>query len=394
MKRIFLFFIGYVTAVIPAEYIEKITSLLYESKISARLGKRGKNGRNLMLSESAYKELEGLISERETEIHDIRHHGVPHIYSLYGRRYGIIAGTVIMFFLLMLSDKFVWRIEVSGNERISDEAILSELSELGFSVGTRTKNVDFDILHNRFLAKSQDIAWISVNMHGNVAYAEVREFLPSDSGDRKGAANVVAAKDGIITLVSVFDGKRDVLIGQEVKKGQLLISGVMEFEGRDTQYVYASGEVYAETERVISVTVPLTLETKVKTAEKTTRHGIKIFSSEIFFGGKGRIEEPDCDTITVYRDVTVFGGSVLPIKLISEVRSEYETKTESLTAEKAAAIAYADYKRAFIKETEDVTLLSYDVESGLNEERSAYTISCTLRIIENIAETKEFTVNE
>lgn len=394
LLRIFLFFIGYVTATVPNDSIESFTAAVFSAKISVSFGKRRKDGRGIRLSESAYSELTEILSSTDTELTDVRFHGLPHFFRLYGRRYGIFAGALLTAVMLFLSDEFVWRIEVSGNENVSDDAVVSALSELGFELGTYIDGVDFDILHNRFLAASEDIAWISVNMHGNVAYAEVREFLPSDSGKSDGAANIVAAKDGVVTLVTVFDGKREALIGDRVKKGQLLISGVMEYEGENTRYVYAKGEVQAVCERKIYVEIPLRREIKTKTGTENTRYGIKFFSKEIFFDGKGRIDGGLCDTITMYRDVTVFGETVLPIALIISENPVYETVTETLTPERAAALAYAEYKKAFIKETEGVTLLSYSVSDGLNGDSSAYVIECTLSVIENIAETKEFTVDE
>lgn len=392
--RIFLFFIGYVTAIVPSESVEKLTSLLFSAKISAKFGKKHKKGRKILLSNSAYEDLLNVIGESGITITDVKRHGVPHVFNLYGRRWGIWGGILLTVVMLAASDEFVWRIEVYGNDRVSEKEIEDSLAELGFELGTYIKDVDFDVLHNRFLAASENIAWISVNMHGNVAYAEVREYLPSELDKKDGAANIVAAKDGIITQVSVFDGKREAVIGESVKKGQLLISGVVEYEGAETHYVYAKGEVYAECNRAIHIEIPLNREITKKKASKTVCRGVKFFSKEIFFDRKGRIEADLCDTITMYKDVTAFNGTVLPIGLVTVKCLESETVNETYTPEEAAAIAYAEYKKEFIEKTYGVTLLSYDVDSGLNSDASAYIIDCTLNVIENIAQTKEFTVNE
>lgn len=392
--RSFLFFIGYVTAVVPSESIEKLTQLLFSAKISAKFGKKRKKGRKIILTYSAYADLLNVIPEGEITLDEVKRHGVPHIFSLYGRRWGIWIGALLTAIMLVASDEFVWRIEVYGNERVSEKQIEDALSELDFKLGTCVKDVDFDVLHNRFLAASEDIAWISVNMRGNVAYAEVREYLTSELDKKDGAANIIAAKDGIITQVSVFDGKREAVIGESVKKGQLLISGVVEYEGTDTHYVYAKGEVYAECKRAIHIEIPLQREITKKSALKSVCRGVKFFSKEIFFDRKGRIEADLCDTITMYKDVTAFNGTVLPICLVTVKQLATETVHETYTPEEAAAIAYAEYKKEFIEKTDGVTLLSYDVESGLNSDASAYIIDCTLNVIENIAQTKEFAVNE
>ncbi len=395
MLGILLFFTGYVTAFVAPESIAELTAILFQNKLTARLGRRKEGkGRKIKLSRAAYGELLLLIADTDIALVNVKHRGLPHIFRLYGKRYGLYFGAVLSAVLLLISDGYVWRIEVSGNESVPDERIKNELSALGFDLGTRIRDVDFDVLHNRFSAASEDIAWISVNMHGSVAYVEVTEYKPSELEIGSGAANVVASRDGVITLVSVEDGKSAVSIGQSVKKGQLLISGVMEFEEQPTRYVYAKGEAMAQTEREIYVRVPLAREVKTEKSVKTSLRGIKIFSCTIFFGSKGRIDTPVCDTITVYEDVTVFGGAVLPIALVTETKREYESVAESLAPERAAALAYAEYKKAFIEKTDGVTLLSYETESGLSADGSAYIIRCILNVIENIAETKEFTVNE
>ena len=65
------------------------------------------------------------------------------------------------------------------------------------------------------LRDSPNIAWISVNVKGSVAYVEVREYKPGGAEESKEPANVIAATGGKITQVSVFRGRAAVKIGDE-----------------------------------------------------------------------------------------------------------------------------------------------------------------------------------
>ncbi len=392
LTRLFLFIIGYAKFYVNEADAIILTQLAFRSHIQLYIKRRNKY-RRILCRECDYAALSEIAAGANLSFIRVRHSGIPVYYRRYKKRYGIYVGAVILILLLIFSDDFVWRIDIVGNENVSDEKILSSLSELGFCEGVYHRDIDFDVLHNRFLAKSEDIAWIAVNMHGNVATVLIREYAKPDKEAERTVANVVAAEDGVITQVSVFDGRAAVKIGDAVSEGQLLISGVMEYAGAETRYVYAKGEVYAEVERQICVSVPLTQQKKVITGEVKREYGIKIFSREIFFGRKGRIESDVCDTITMYKDLTLFGSVPLPLKLIVTEQTYSEYVTETVSTDSAAATAYVEYKHAFIDATSGVTLLSYQTKSGMNEDGDAYVIEATLRVIEDIAKTKEFDVD-
>ncbi len=391
LTRLFLFFIGYVTVTLSPEDAAVLIKLTFEKGIPAFLGKKKKR-RRMRFRERDFCLVSDLAKNADVKFLHVRVAGAPMLWRRYRKRYGLWLGGALLLAALCVSDDYVWRIEIDGNETVPDSVIIKKLEEAGFYEGIYHKNIDFDVLHNRFLARSEDIAWIAVNMHGNVAYVRVREYMGHEDPIKGVCANVIAAKDGIVTQISTFNGYPDVKIGDSVRKGQLLISGVVAYEGCNTQYVCAAGEVYAETEKTVTVTVPLTRDFKCYTGEKTREYGIKIFSDDIFFGGKGRIEDPLCDTITMYKDVMIFGIVELPVKLIVTEHKSFSYDTVTMTEDGARAVAYSEYKHAFIAATEDVTLLSYDVTEGLSSDGNEYVISSVIRVIENIAETKEFTV--
>ena len=127
--------------------------------------------------------------------------------------------------------------------------------------------------------------------------------------------------------------------------------------------------------------------------EKKCSYGIKIFGKEIFFDGKGRIDSAFCDTITMYKNLTVPGCAPLPFEIIKVEYVPYRYVTETVTEEGAAALAYAEFKRVFKDATKDAILLSYETSGLLSMTNDAYVITSTVRVIENIAETKEFDIN-
>ncbi len=409
MKRLFLFFIGYVRMIFSADDIPKVTKLCYGAKIPAIIGRtrtitrkftrkeRKSSVRSVTVRLSDEGRLLSLCEGENISPIEKNRFGVPALFKRYKLRVGLFAGAFLMAFSLFFAGKFVWRIEIVGNDTVTDEDILSQLDAVGFRVGTYIDDVDFDSMHNVLLMNSENLSWISVNMRGSVAYAEVREYSAGDgntgSTRTEGmCANVVSALEGTVTQVSVRKGRATVKIGDTVSEGQLLITGVMEYTNAPTRYVYAEGEVFVRTERKFTVSVPLTTEILVETGDEIKEYGLKIFSKEIFFGIGGSIDTSFYDTINVYKDVTLFGTVKLPLRVITVSHIHRETESVTLTEEEAAALAFKEYHAAFIEATENAELLSYDTVSGMNESADAYVIECTLTLIEDAASTLEFEV--
>ncbi len=394
LRRLFLYLIGAAEVVVSEQDVAGVTEALFASGLPVTIKKRRGGGRRIILRDADTDVFSDLCDQRGIGFEIKKRYGIPVMLKRYRRRAGLFLGAAFFFLALFISDDFVWRLDISGNETVSDEAIEAELESLGFGVGTYHKDIDFDVLHNRFLLASPDIAWIAINMKGSVARVEVREIMKGGGGEPTAPANIVAASDGIITQVATRAGSPQVKIGDAVRKGQLLVSGIVDYEGVKTDVVRAAGEVFAEVERVIRISVPLVSEENVKTGQSRSKYGIKIFKEVIFFGSGGRIDSGFYDTITEVDDVVLFDTVTLPIKVICERQEFYETVTRTLTPMEAAAEAYRQYKKAFIDACMGRTLLSYALDDGMNEAGDAYEIVCVLRVIEDIAETREFEVTE
>ncbi|MGI6194068.1 MAG: sporulation protein YqfD [Clostridiales bacterium] len=393
MNLLYLYLIGYFKIYADAENALLITRAASGARIPSIIKKRRQGARVFTIKRRDIDAFSFACDELGAEYKVLCERGIPQLWRRYGKRTGLIVGAVIFFIAVFISDWFVWEIKVSGNETLTYDEVLEQLEAQGFRLGTYIKGVDFDKLHNRVLRDSPNIAWISVNVKGSVAYVEVREYKPGGAEESKEPANVIAATGGKITQVSVFRGRAAVKIGDEVKEGQLLISGVVDYEKAETQFVRAKGEVYAEINREIFISIPLHRDVTVRTNDTVTRYGISIFGREIFFVGKGGIDDMFYDKITMNKQLSFFREVTIPINIITEKYIRTETVTESLTEEEAAAEAYAEYRRKFIEACADAIILAYETNGGMNEKGNAYEIHVKIRCIANIARTVEFDIN-
>ena len=114
----------------------------------------------------------------------VSHHGFPRWLSLHRGRWGIAIGMALGIALFCLSQGVIWRVDIVGNSRLSDEHILSALAENGLEVGSRISKINKDSVEQRIMINDDGISWISIDISGTVAYVEVREVLDTEVLDK------------------------------------------------------------------------------------------------------------------------------------------------------------------------------------------------------------------
>lgn len=184
-------------------------------------------------------------------------HGLPFWRHRYRHRKGLLVGVCLYVLVLALLAPRIWVIEIVGNQKTPDEAILKVVQQRGVALGAYMEDVDIKGLQNSGPDELDTVAWMTVNPHGCVARVEVVERDPTPQViDLSQPSDLVAARDGKILEVESRSGVPQVKVGEAVTAGTVLISGRGDMEaGRRPTRAY--GTVWAETRRRITVSVPL-----------------------------------------------------------------------------------------------------------------------------------------
>ncbi len=333
------------------------------------------------------KKINSLLSEYEHET--VRITGFPEILLRYRKRWGVFVGLIFAAIIMFASTKVIWTFNVSGNKDVPDEVIIDTLNELGCTYGTWVSQIDFDILCNDFLIKCPDVAWISVNMDGTHANVEVRETLRGKAQESE-YNNVVAARDGQIIQITAYGGKKQVAIGDVVRKGDLLISAIGTFgEGRN-KIEGADGLVLAETTVEFVVEIPYKTEMKISTGNSNSINKLKIFDFPINLFVNSGIPYEKYDKIIENNQVELFGVVKLPLWLETETSSEYYTEMTYLTEEEAKLRALSEYRMRLHELSATCEILNLTTRHESSED--FYRIYCQVFCICDIAEPAPITV--
>lgn len=317
--------------------------------------------------------------------------GFPKLLVKYRRRWGIAVGALLFSLILYFSGTVIWTVDITGNSNISDEYIKSVLKKVGCSEGVRIENLDFDVINNRFLIESEGIAWISVNMNGTHANAEVREIRRGAEQAPDGAMyNLVANEDGQIETVAATEGKPVVKINDAVSKGDILVSGVITHGESRLRFESADGSVYARVLRSFDVKIPLDCEKKTFTGEKKTYKTVTFFKNSINLFTNYGIPYGFYDTIEKEKRFHA-GDYYLPLSVKTVTYAEYTPKKARLSKKEAEERLLSEYRKMLRQTLDDDNLLSKKITR--NDTEKDLCLHCELYCLADIAEKREIKIN-
>ena len=334
--------------------------------------------------------------KRDIEAEIVAHRGLPKLLKRLGERAGLIVGAVLALTLIILSGLFVWDVQVSGNETLTEGEVIAELQKCGFGVGSYLPNLRVREIENRVLMASDRIGWLSINTEGTVARVQVIEHISgeTDGGNASSPkpANLVATRDGQIEYFELYRGNVVVSVGQAVKKGELLVSGLYDSKTGSFRYTRAAGRIMARTERVLKVEIPLSYEQKVYEESYVQEMELRFFDfSHKFFKNSGN-SNILCDIIKYNSDLGQLGNNRLPVSISRTEVHPYHVESRERTAEEALELCYAELAGELSSLSSEVQLLQKEIVTEVGER--SVTLVCTLTCIENIALVQEFEIVE
>lgn len=395
LRRLRNYLCGWRKIKVNAECRRDAFDLIYKNELSFFSERMGDDGQvHFVMRERECRKFFELAESFEVTYEASPIRGLPVTIDFLRRRPMIPLILLLSAVWLFYSEKLVWDIRVEGNEKTPTGEITAYLDELGFGVGTYYPDINFNRLHANYVAGQDDIAWLSVYMHGTVAEVQVKELYRDErvKPEKNTYANVVATEAGVVESVAVYEGQAAVKAGDIVVPGQVLISGVVEMKDGGMRYEYAAGEVICKTADSAHVEIPLEIEKKVYTGRQKTKKSVKFFKKSINLFIKGGIEYTTCDKIDMMEQLCPFGLTALPVWIGTTVYREYETVTETVSPKTAAEDALRELNRLIKEKTAGGELTSRTVTTSF--EGGVYVIDCLLYILKDNGTTVEFTVSE
>ena len=392
-SNVFRWFCGIRTFLVDRVRQKDVAALLVDNGIIFRSVNSSKDVFRFKVFGDSVGKCERLLEREEIPFLKERYRGfLPAIRFVIGRP-GLILGAIFFFLLNWFSSQLVWDIRVNGNDSISKKKIEEILEDCGFSYGTYIPGVDFDSLHACIMARYPDVAWISVNVSGTVADVQIRETKYDDREKVNDGvySNLIASEDGRLVEFRVDGGSPVRSPGDIVKKGQLLVSGVVPLRDGGSRFSDPTGEVLAEVEKRVSARAELVCEKKVYTGREINELKINFFKKKINLSSNCRIGYERYDKIESAERLTLFGSIQLPVWISRTGYAEYVYTVIKRTPQEAIDEALSVLRNETDLLVEGAELLRKTTE--VDADADGVSVSFRVTVLKNIAEKREFTVD-
>ncbi len=178
--------------------------------------------------------------------------GLPFLMARCRRRPMWVVGAAVAVAAIYGAAGRVWFVDVEGAQSVEPRRIVEVAAEAGLRRGMAKEQLNAEAIRRHLLLRLDRLAWATVDLQGTLATIRVAEKTVGEAAPRPG--HVVAALDGVVERLVVRRGEPLVAVGETVRRGQILISGLLlpgtpAYEARvaagQPPVVAAQGEVIA-----------------------------------------------------------------------------------------------------------------------------------------------------
>ena len=251
-----------------------------------------------MLLENVRK-IRPLARKSHMKVKIIGKYGLPFYLYRYRRRKLFFFGALLAVGLVWLYSTYIWDIHFEGNDKWTDTTLLDYLKEQDVQPGMKKSEVNCSDIAAEIRKEYNDIVWVSASVEGsclNIQVKENEDIIERASKEAEQPTDLVASADGVITRMITRNGTPLVHEGDEVKKGDILVSGRIDVIGDyqevvGYQYCQADADIYADTEIVYNDTIENTyFEKQMEEEDERRKWYLSVMGYEISIGTE------QCDT--------------------------------------------------------------------------------------------------
>ncbi|KYC64186.1 sporulation protein YqfD [Heyndrickxia coagulans] len=376
---------GSVAVKIEGKGIERFINQLTRAGLAVwNVRRQGTMAVTFELRLSDIHQLRKAVRGQDLHVRFLRGRGVPFLWKRTLKNAGFLFGFFLFLAVITVLSNMVWGVEIKGATPKTEHEIRKQLDKLGIQTGHSQFFLDdIETIQRKLTNNLPDVTWVGVELRGTTYHFTVVEKNMPEPVKNPGPQHLVASQKAVVENMFVEKGKPVVKINQYVKKGQLLVSGVI---GNDKEKypVAAKGKVYGKTWYKTAVELPLSSRFQVYTGNAAQKYYIGIGSMKLHIWGFRTPRFKQYRTSEEAEKVK-FLKWTLPVRFIRETVREKEERDRNYTKKEAEAeakkLARQDLRKKLPKEATvtDEYVLQEHVRNGTLKMMIYY------EVVENIA---------
>lgn len=335
-----------------------------------------------------FRKLQGIARKTRTRIHIEEKRGGCFLIQRILGHFSIVAAVLLFCGTLFLCSLFVWDISVEGGKKYTQEWMLSYLQTQGIETGCLKSKVDCERIEQKIREDFRDIGWVSVALSGTCIRVSIVETqMPELYQPSLEASHLIAGHDGMVSYIMTRSGTPKVKLKQQVKKGDVLVEGMLRLYGEEgtvteCQGICADADIFIDFVKKYQNTFSLKKKVRVYTGREKEQIGLSFAGKSIFFPffsdpyEKKEVTEQETK---LYLTKTF----CLPVRFREKKEKEYEERWEKMSRGEAEAEAKRQLQEYFAKlEKKGVSILENRVTIEVVE--SECRMSGQLLLRENV----------
>lgn len=351
LKRFVRWLLGYLYITLKGDYPEHFMNLCENRNILLWGIVCEKKQCSCFIKLKEYRTLKDIAKKTKTVPYIKKRYGFPFFIKKVCKRKVYFIGILLFCILIFSMSRYIWDISIEGGYKHTPEELLAYLNTNGVYSGCKIDEINCPKIEEEIRRDFNDIGWVSAQIKGtrliiNIVETEVPVLVSSKRETQLSSAHIVATTDGIITSMIVRSGIPKVKIGSVVRKGEILVSGVVPVIGDDgntimNKTVVADADISLKSYINYDYDFSMNYQIKQYTKRQKTGYQLDIKNKKIFYVGPSNSYE-HYDIIKDMKTLKLVRNFYLPIKITKIDLYEYTpidtTYTESEAFERANRI--------------------------------------------------------
>ncbi len=378
-------FKGYVNCVLSGKQIESFINYIVNNEIEIwDLSINRNEQASFSISVKDYFKLKPILKKTLTRVHIVNKIGLPFLLNRLQKRIGVLFAIFFFLVLLYLSSTMIWTIELDGNKTIKNEIIYQSLDEMGIKKGAFKFNLPSnEVIKKQLQEELENVAWVGVKVDGTHLQITVVEKVLPEEKEVEYPSDLISSKDAIIYKILAEKGIPQVKINDRVKKGDILISGIIGGEDNN-QFIAAKGLVQGIVWYKSSITISLRQNWREYTGNQYTREYIILGNRMIKIKGYDNIPYEKYQISYDWKRAFLKNYE-LPVGFLTEKYLEYELKEDYLNESDGYIIALEQTKKDLCSRIDTDSKIVSEKIISKKIENDKITLNILYEVVEDIS---------
>ncbi|MBE5881150.1 MAG: sporulation protein [Lachnospiraceae bacterium] len=303
------------------------------------------------LSVADFFRLKPIVKKTKTKVVLTEKKGLPFRMQKWKKRKVFILCSILCVVGLYGVSLFLWDIRLVNEGKLTSEMLLSFLQDNGVTYGSYKKGIDIDAIEKKLRDEYPFIIWTSLRLEGTRLFVDVKEndqTVEVSDVSSKQACNLHATVSGTVVSIVTRSGIPQVQIGDEVKKGDLLVVGEVPIYNDDEtikeyMYVCSDADIRLETRLSYGKELPLAYSKKVYTGQEKTAYYFRVYKNSF---STARIPDYELyDIVTDLKQGKILHDFYLPLYYGRITYQEYRLEEFVYTETEGRALLEAEFQK-------------------------------------------------